>query len=127
MLAALARRARYGRVAVFQKALEPGSRHLFGTAASYHRAAIGSSHDNARLDNSTLHTGAVRPHPGFLESLFFTTPRASNRTRVFEMLPAFFAYRARALLRGWRIHIYSGPIGLLSGVKMRLARRAGQV
>ena len=29
-------------------------------------AAVGRSHDDAHPDNSTLHTGAVRPHTGFV-------------------------------------------------------------
>jgi hypothetical protein len=34
---------------------------IFGAAARYRRATVGSSHDDAHPDNSTLHTGAVRP------------------------------------------------------------------
>jgi hypothetical protein len=63
---------------------------ILGTAARYRRASVGSSHDGARPDNSTLHTGVVRPHTGFMESLFFISPRTGRGiSKVFEMLPAF--------------------------------------
>ena len=39
---------------------------IIGAAARYRRATVGSSHDGAHPDNSTLHTGAVRPHTGFV-------------------------------------------------------------
>jgi hypothetical protein len=38
---------------------------IFGAAAQYRRATVGSYHGDARLDNSTLHTGAARPYTGF--------------------------------------------------------------
>jgi hypothetical protein len=63
---------------------------IFGAAARYRRATVGSSHDDAHPDNSTLHTGAVRPHTGFVESLFFISSRTGHgSSQVFEMLPAF--------------------------------------
>ena len=66
---------------------------IFGAAARYRRATVGSSHDDAHPDNSTLHalhTGAVRPHTGFFESLFFISSRTGHgSSQVFEMLPAF--------------------------------------
>jgi hypothetical protein len=69
---ALAKRARYDRVAV------------------HRRAAASSSHDDSHPGNSTLYTGAVRPHTGFVESLFFISPRAGHGSaQVFEMLSAF--------------------------------------
>jgi hypothetical protein len=61
---------------------------MFGTAARYRRAAVRRSYDDAHPDNPTLHKG-VRPHPGFVVSLYFITSRTGNRTQVFEMLPAF--------------------------------------
>jgi len=65
------------------------SSSYLGTATCYRRATVGSSHNDVHPDNPTLHTGAVRPHPGFVESLFFISPRTSTRTQVHEMLPAF--------------------------------------
>jgi hypothetical protein len=80
---------------------------MFGTAARYRRAAVGRSYDDAHPDNPTLHKGAVRPHPGFVESLYFITSRTGNRTRVFEMLPAFSCISwACAFAGGWCIHIF---------------------
>jgi hypothetical protein len=34
---------------------------IFGVTACYHRATVGSSHDDAHPDNSTLHTGVGFP------------------------------------------------------------------
>jgi hypothetical protein len=63
---------------------------IFGAAASYRRASAGSSHDDAHPDNSTLHTEAVRPRSGFVESLIFISSRTGHgSSQVFEMLPAF--------------------------------------
>jgi hypothetical protein len=42
--------------AVHPKALEPDVVNIFGAAARYRRATVGSSHDDAHPDNSTLHT-----------------------------------------------------------------------
>jgi hypothetical protein len=64
---------------------------IFGAAARYRRATVGSSHGDAHPDNSTLHTGAVRPHSGYVVSLFFISPRTGHSSsHVFEMLPAFW-------------------------------------
>ena len=72
---------------------------ILGTAACYRRATVGSSHDDVHPDNPTLHTGTVRPHPGFVESLFFILSRSGTHILVFEMLPFLFgAFRARAPL-----------------------------
>ena len=72
---------------------------MFGTAASYRRATVGSSHNDVHPDNPTLHTRAVRPHPGFVESLFFISFRSGTRMQVFEILPVLFhTFRGRALL-----------------------------
>jgi hypothetical protein len=62
---------------------------ICGTVALYRLASVGSSHDDAHPDNSTLHMGAVRPHSGFVENLFFISPRTGHRSHVFEILPAF--------------------------------------
>jgi hypothetical protein len=63
---------------------------IFGAAARYCRATVGSSHDDAHPDTSALHTGTVRPHTGFVGSLFFISPRTGHgSSQVFEMLPAF--------------------------------------
>jgi hypothetical protein len=64
---------------------------IFSAAAHYRRATVGSSHDDAHPDNSTLHTRAVRPHTGFAGSLFFISPRTGRgSSQVFEMLEAGF-------------------------------------
>jgi hypothetical protein len=73
-----------------QERLNPEVAIIFGAAARYRRAAVGSSHDDAHPDNSTLHTGAVRPHAGFVGSLFIISSRTGHGSlQVFEMLPAF--------------------------------------
>jgi hypothetical protein len=54
-----------------QERLNPKVAIIFGAAARYRRATVGSSHNDAHPDNSTLHTGAVRPHNDFVGSLFF--------------------------------------------------------
>jgi hypothetical protein len=51
---------------------------IFGAAARYRRATVGSSNDGAHPDVSALQTGAVRPHTGFVESLFFMSPRMGH-------------------------------------------------
>jgi hypothetical protein len=65
---------------------------IFGTAARYRRAKIGSYHDDAHPDNSALHTGAVRPHSDFVESFFFISPRMGHRMQLFEVLHSFHAH-----------------------------------
>ena len=76
-----------------QERLNPEVAIIFGAAARYRQATVGSSHDDAHPDNLTLHTGAVRPHTGFVGSLFFISPRTGHgSSKVFEMLPAFFVY-----------------------------------
>jgi hypothetical protein len=63
---------------------------MFGTAARYRRATVGSSYDDAHPDNPTLHTGAVCPHLGFVESLFFISSRTGHgHPQMLKMLPAF--------------------------------------
>ena len=53
---------------------------ILGTAACYRRATVGSSHDDVHPDNPALHTGAIRPRPGFVESLLFISVRTGTRT-----------------------------------------------
>ena len=60
---------------------------ILGAAARYRRAKVGSSHDDARPDKSTLHTGAVRPHTGFAPY-----GQGYGSSQVFETLPVFFVY-----------------------------------
>jgi hypothetical protein len=73
-----------------QKRWNPEVAIIFGAALRYRRATVGSSHNGAHPDNLTLHTGAVRPHAGFVESLFFILSRTGNgSSQVFKMLPAF--------------------------------------
>jgi hypothetical protein len=61
-----------------QRRFNPEVAIIFGAAAPYRRDTVGSSHDDAHPDNSTLHTGAIRPHTGFVESLFFISPRTGQ-------------------------------------------------
>jgi len=63
---------------------------ILGTAACYRRAAVGSSHDDLHPDNPTLHTGAVRPHPGFIASLLFISSRTGTRTQSAQNAASLF-------------------------------------
>jgi hypothetical protein len=54
-----------------QECWNPEVAIIFGAVARYRRAKVGSSHDDARTVNSAPHTGAVRPHTGFMASLLF--------------------------------------------------------
>ena len=73
---------------------------ILGTAACYRRATVGSSHDDVHPDNPTLHTGAVRPHPGFVESLLFISSRNGLARKCSKCCQLFHAFRGRAFLRG---------------------------
>ena len=73
---------------------------ILGTAACYRRATVGSSHDDVLPDNPALHTGAVRPHPGFVESLLFILPRNGLARKCLKCYQLFRAFRGRAFLRG---------------------------
>ena len=102
--------------------------NIFGAAARYHQVAVGSSHDDAHPDNSTLHTGAVRPNTGFVASLFFISPRTGHgSSQVFEMLPDFCVFRGRALFVQGMMHSYLFSSGLVEaeGGTGVLSRRAG--
>jgi hypothetical protein len=73
-----------------QEVWNPEVSIIFGAAARYRRAAVGRCHDGAHPDNSTPHTGAVRPHTGFAGSLFFISPRAGHGIKkVIGVLPDF--------------------------------------
>ena len=73
---------------------------ILGTAACYRRATVGSSHDDVHLDNPALHTGAVRPHPGLVESLLFISSRNGLARKCPKCCQLFRAYRERVFLRG---------------------------
>jgi hypothetical protein len=60
---------------------------IFGAAARYRPATVGSSLDDAHPDNSTQHTGAVRPHTGFVARLFFISPRIRRADRTRHQCP----------------------------------------
>jgi hypothetical protein len=47
---------------------------ILGAAARYRRTTVGSSHDGVFPDNSTLHTGMVRPHTGIVEPALHIAP-----------------------------------------------------
>jgi hypothetical protein len=61
-----------------QERLNPEVAIIFGAAARYRRATVGSRHDDAPPDNLVLHTGEVRPHIGFVDSPFFISPRTGH-------------------------------------------------
>ena len=91
---------------------------ILGTAACYRRATVGSSHDDVHPDNPTLHTGAVRPHPGFVESLLFISSRNGACAQVLEMLPAFSCISWACIFAGDGAAIFfSGLIEFPSGHK----------
>ena len=100
---------------------------IFRAAARYRRDAVGSKHDDAHPGNSTLHTGAVRPHTGFVESPFFISPRTGHSSsQVFEMLPAFSCVSWACAFRagGGASIFFSGPVEA-EGATRVLPRRAG--
>ena len=100
---------------------------ILGAAARYRRATVGSSHDDAHPDTSTLHTRAVRPHTGFVESLFFISPRTGHgSSQVFEMLPAFSWILWACVFRAGddASMFFSGPAGAKGGTSVA-PRRAG--
>lgn len=93
---------------------------ILGTAACCRRATVGSSHDDVHPDNPTLHTGTVRPHPGFVESLLFISSRNGACAQVFEMLPAISCISWACIFAGDGAAIFfSGLIGLPFGVIKR--------
>jgi hypothetical protein len=75
--------------------------------------------DDTHPDKLTLHTGAARPHSGFVENLYFISPRTGNRSKVFETQQAFsFISLESANRAGDDASIYSSwLIGFPSGVK----------
>ena len=88
------------RVAVHPRALEPGSRHHTWHGGLLPPATVGRSHDDVLPDNPALHTGAVRPCPGFVESLLFISPRNGLVRKCSKCCQLFRAFRGRAFLRG---------------------------
>jgi hypothetical protein len=104
-----------------QERLNPEVAIIFGAAARYRRAKVGSSHDDAHPDNSTLHTGEVRHHTGFVERQFFISPRTGHSSsQVFELLPAFSCIsRACAFLAGGDASkLFSGPVEAVGGTSV---------
>jgi hypothetical protein len=65
-----------------QERFNPDITIIFGATARYRRATAGSSHDDAHPDNSALHTEAIRPHTGFVASVFFISPCSCPRERT---------------------------------------------
>jgi hypothetical protein len=75
---------------LFCAAWNPEVAIIFGAAARYRRAPIGSSHNDVHPDNLALSAGVVRPHTGFVGSIFLISPRTGHGSlQVLEMLPAF--------------------------------------
>jgi hypothetical protein len=104
-----------------QESWNPEVAIIFGAAARYRRATVGSSHDDAHPDNSTLHTGAVRPHTGFVGSLFFISPRTGHgSSQVFEMLPAFSCISWACAFRAGddASMFFSGPVEAEGGTSL---------
>jgi len=110
-----------------QERWNPEVAMIFGAAARYRRATVGSSNDDAHPDNSTLHTGAFRPHTGFVESLFFISPRTGHgSSQVFEMLPAFSCISCACAFRaGGDASIFSVDPSRQREALVWLPRRAG--
>jgi hypothetical protein len=82
---------------------------------------------NSHPANLALHTGAIRPRTGFMESLFFIWPHPGHgSSKVLEMLPAFsFISWTCAFCAGDNASIFfSGPVETEGGTS-GLSRRAG--
>ena len=100
---------------------------ILGTAACYRRATVGSSHDDVHPDNPTLHTGTVRPHPGFVESLLVSCsyrPATVLARKCSKCCQLFRAFRGLAFLRGmvqpyFSVGSLGYPSGLLKGEEAR--------
>jgi hypothetical protein len=75
----------------FQERWNPEVAIIFGAAARYCLATVGSSHDGARPGNSTRHTRAIRLHTGVVErdSSFTSSRTGHGSSQVLEMLPDF--------------------------------------
>ena len=84
---------------------------ILGTATCYRRATGGSSHDDVLSDNPALHTGALRPQPGFVESLFFISSHNGARAQVLEKLPTFSCISWACVFAGDGAAIF--PVGSL--------------
>ena len=99
---------------------------ILGTAACYRRATVGSSHDDVHPDNPALHTGAVRSHPGFVESHFFISSQNGARAQLFEKLPAFSCISWACVFAGGGAAIFfSGPYEAVEEHLVVLPQRAG--
>ena len=99
---------------------------ILDTAACYRRATVSSSHDDVHPDNPTLHMGAVRPHPGFVESPFFVSSHNGARAQVFEMLPAFSCISRACVFAGDDTAIFfSGLYEAMGEHLVVLPQRAG--
>jgi hypothetical protein len=69
---------------------------IFGAAAYYRRATVGSSHDDEHPDNSTLHPGAVRPTPALWRAFCSYRPaRAMAVRKYLKCCLLFREFRAR--------------------------------
>jgi hypothetical protein len=91
---------------------------IFGAVVRYRRAKVGSSHDDAHPDNSTLHTGGSPPHRLCGEPLLHIVPyhRTGHGVRkCSKCCQLFRAFRGRALfVRGMMDPYFSvGPAGWL--------------
>jgi hypothetical protein len=86
-------------------------------AARYRRATVRSSLDDAHPGDSTLHTGAVRPHYGFVGKMYSVLSRTGHRSQVLEMLPFFRSFCGRALFVREMMHqnFLVGPLGFRRG------------
>jgi hypothetical protein len=85
---------------------------IFGATACYRRAKVGCSHYDDQSDNSTQHTGAVRPRTGFMRSLFFKSPvRAMAVCKCSICCQHFRVFSERALfVRGvMNPYFFVGP------------------
>jgi hypothetical protein len=104
-----------------QERWNPGIVIIFGAAAGYCRAAVGSSHGDAHPDDVPVHTEAAHPHTGFVGSLFFKSLRTGyGSLQVFDMLPAFSCISwACAFRAGNDASIFfSGPVGAEGGTSV---------
>jgi hypothetical protein len=102
---------------------------IFGAAERYRRATVFSSHHDAHPDNSTMHTGAVRPHTGFVESLIFISLRTGHgSSQVFDMLSAFSCISWACAFRAGdddAFIIFSGPAREVSTGVLAVSTYAG--
>jgi hypothetical protein len=87
-----------------QECWNPEVAIMFGTAARYRRAAVGSSHDDARPDNLTFHAGAdikKTLHSGYVVNVFFISRRTGHRKKCSQL---FRSFRGHALFVRGKTH-----------------------